>query len=404
VLVALLLAACSSAGTGTSSAPGGSASSTPAGQGAAAGDINLGFICTCSGSLASSIEISQPTFQAWVDAANAAGGIDGRRVNLIFMDDQGNPGLSEQDLHQLVQSDHVVAIIANSQVESDWPSYLDPRKIPVFGINDPATNMAEDPLFFPEGHTQDDLPSAIAAAARKAGVTHLGMLYCAESAICQELVGPQGQAASAAGVKLVYSGSISASATSYAAECLAAEQAGATGIVVYDSIQEVELVATSCARQGYHPTFVENDGAVAQSYLGTDNLSSGLMSIQPDIPFSVTDTPATRAMTAALRTYQPSVLSSSNFSETVVQAWTAGQLFKAAAEAGEIGQGGAVSASQVLNGADSLTKETLGGLAPALTFRAGQQHTVSCWFWMRTANGKFTTPYGLTPACSSSQS
>ncbi len=400
VIAALLMAGCSSSNSSSTSSSAGSTASSSTSASAAA-PINLGFLCTCSGPLASSIEISHPTYEAWVSAVNAAGGIDGHQVNLIFMDDQGNPGVSLADLEHMVQDDHVVAIVGNSQVESSWVSYVDAHQIPVFGINDPATQMGSDPLYFPEGHTEGNLPAAIAIAAKKAGVTALGMMYCAESPICEELVKPQEQAAAAAGLKLAYSGAISATATTYAAQCLAAKQAGANGIVVYDSVQEVELAASSCAQQGYHPTFIENDGAVAQSFLKTPNLSNGLMSVQPDIPFNVTNTPATQAMMAALQKYQAGVLTDPDFSEIVVQAWTSGQEFMAAAEAGKIGIGGAPSASQVLAGADSLKDATLGGLAPGLTFTAGQAHSVTCWFWMRTQNGKFTTPYGLTPACSS---
>jgi hypothetical protein len=53
--------------------------------------------------------------------------------------------------------------------------------------------------------------------------------------------------------------------------------------------------------------------------------------------------------------------------------------------------------------ANSLKDETLGGLAPALTFEAGKTHSVLCWFLMRTENGKFTTPYGTDPSCSPDQ-
>jgi hypothetical protein len=39
--------------------------------------------------LASSIEISHPTYQAWVSAINATtGGINEHKINLMFKDDQ----------------------------------------------------------------------------------------------------------------------------------------------------------------------------------------------------------------------------------------------------------------------------------------------------------------------------
>jgi branched-chain amino acid transport system substrate-binding protein len=105
-------------------------------------------------------------------------------------------------------------------------------------------------------------------------------------------------------------------------------------------------------------------------------------------------------MYSALTKYQPGVLTDQNFGETVIQAWTAMSSFAAAVKAGGT-SGSALTPAQVLDGLYTFNDQTLGGLAPGLTFKKGQKHSVSCWFWLRTNGSAFTTPYGLTASCAS---
>ena len=71
------------------------------------------------------------------------------------------------------------------------------------------------------------------------------------------------------GVKLAYNTQISFSAPSYAAECLAAQQAGVKALFIGDSVTVVESVAKDCAQQGYFPTMLASDGAVGIQFATT---------------------------------------------------------------------------------------------------------------------------------------
>ena len=64
---------------------------------------------------------------------------------------------------------------------------------------------------------------------------------------------------------------------------------------------------------------------------------NGNLDVQPDIPFLVDSTPATKAMNAAIDKYEPSLAKSPNFGEVVVEAWTSGLLFEDAAKAANLG-------------------------------------------------------------------
>jgi branched-chain amino acid transport system substrate-binding protein len=361
--------------------------------------IKIGYICSCTGALASSVAVAPRAYRAWVSAQNAAGGINGHKIQLIFKDDQTNPGTSMSQLQQLVGQDHVVAIVDISNVDQGWASYLTAQHVPVIGSNISSLLMFSDPNFFAEGQTNDSLPTAVALAAKKVGSKKMALLYCAESPICQQLVAPEKAAIAKAGLQLVYSSSISATSSSFAAECLAAQQAGATTLFIADAVAVVQSVAQSCTKQGYKPQVIADDGAVAQSFLKTPGLSTGMIAMQPNLPFSVTNTPEAQRMLAAFKKYQPGLTSDPNYNEEVVESWASGLLFAQAAKNGGLGLNGAATSQQLYDGLYKMSNVTLNGMAPGLTFKPKQPNPVDCWFWQRTDNGKFTTPYGLNPVC-----
>ncbi len=222
-------------------------------------------------------------------------------------------------------------------------------------------------------------------------------MYCAEAAACQELVAPLEAIGPKYGVKLAYNTQISFSAPSYAAECLAAQQAGVKALFIGDSVTVVQSVAKDCAAQGYNPTIIASDGAVGIQFTSTPGLENNLLAFEPQIPFNVTNTPATKDMVAAFKKYQPSLMSSPNYNGEVDEAWVSGLMLAKAVEDGS--PGNTVTSAEILKGLHSFKDETLGGMAPPLTFTAGKPNLTDCWFWMTTAHGKFTEKYGLTPEC-----
>jgi branched-chain amino acid transport system substrate-binding protein len=373
-----------------SAAPSGAATKAP---------INVGYICSCTSPQASSVVTNRSAYEAYVDWTNAHGGIAGHKIKLFLADDSANPATSSADVHTFVTKDHVQAIVSLAGSPSSWDKYVDGLHIPVVGADGSPLDFYTDPNFFFPGQTDDSLPAAVAIAAKKAGSKNFGVMYCAESPSCQELVAPLEAIGPKYGVKLAYNTQISFSAPSYAAECLAAKQAGVKALFIGDAVTVVESVAKDCAQQGYNPTIIASDGAVGVGFATTPGLSNNLLAFEPQIPFNVTNTPATKAMVSAFKKYQPSLMSSPNYNGEVDEAWVSGLLLAAAVEAGS--PGNTITSAEILKGLHSLHGATLGGMAPPLTFKVGKPNLVDCWFWMTTSHGKFTEKYGLTPACSS---
>ncbi len=62
-----------------------------AGASSSSAPIKIGFICACTGPLASGVLEIPPATKAWADSVNAAGGINGHKIDLIVDDDDSNP-------------------------------------------------------------------------------------------------------------------------------------------------------------------------------------------------------------------------------------------------------------------------------------------------------------------------
>ena len=130
--LAAALAACGSSSSSSSSASSvGSASNAAATVAKTSGPaFNLGAICSCSGAQAAALANLKAVSQTWADSVNAAGGVNGHPVKLTVLDDGGNPATALQDVKQLVESDHIQALVSDgSLADNSWASYV-PRLPP----------------------------------------------------------------------------------------------------------------------------------------------------------------------------------------------------------------------------------------------------------------------------------
>ena len=65
-----------------------------------ANPIKIGFSIPLTGGLASNGKAILATYQMWQDDINAKGGLLGRKVELVYYDDQSNPTLVARNLLQ----------------------------------------------------------------------------------------------------------------------------------------------------------------------------------------------------------------------------------------------------------------------------------------------------------------
>ena len=144
-----LATACSS-NSGTSASTSTTSPSASGSAVAASGsDLVIGTIGNFSGPSAEPEHLAG--LQAWVDSVNASGGIKGRQVKLVVEDDQGDATKSQADIRQLVQVDHVLAIVSPEAggTESGWASYVQQQHVAVVGGQADTPDVVHQPVLLP---------------------------------------------------------------------------------------------------------------------------------------------------------------------------------------------------------------------------------------------------------------
>ena len=107
-LVCLAGAACSAPGSSSSSASGGSSS------GSGSGPIKIAVVDAQSGSSSDLGQFEYRGVKLAVDQANAAGGVDGRKIALSLLDDQGDPTVGTE-LARKIASQGDVAMLGTAE-------------------------------------------------------------------------------------------------------------------------------------------------------------------------------------------------------------------------------------------------------------------------------------------------
>jgi len=136
-VTALLAAACSSSSTGGSAAGGSSA------PGVTSTTILFGQTVPKTGPAALYGE-STAGVQAYFDYVNAHGGVNGRKIHFISLNDQYQPPIALQDTKTLVYTDHVfaeVAVNGTAATEANI-TVLGPNNVPLVGPQTGATIFA----------------------------------------------------------------------------------------------------------------------------------------------------------------------------------------------------------------------------------------------------------------------
>jgi ABC-type branched-subunit amino acid transport system substrate-binding protein len=134
-------------------AAGGTAGAQGSAPGVSATQINVGAISSKTGPLAGYFGGLSPGMIAYFNMVNAKGGINGRKIVLTNnLDDGGSPSQFTQDVHTLIDQDHVFA----AAVASAWfvPNYFVSTKTPTYGYNVTANWQTAPNLFAVGGSTQ----------------------------------------------------------------------------------------------------------------------------------------------------------------------------------------------------------------------------------------------------------
>jgi branched-chain amino acid transport system substrate-binding protein len=381
-VLSVAMAACGSSGKHSATAKRSTGVSSAAAAVPATGTpIKIGLLGTFSGtSEAPEQAAARDTYQAWVSTVNASGGIEGHPIDLIIMDDAANPGTSVADVETLL-SDHVVAIADSSLVDETWAATVQAAHIPVVGFNNTESPFDQNPDFYPAGETIESTAYALVAAAKTAGAANFGVLYCAEAIQCAEYVPLYKSASQKIGLPFPYNASISATAPNFTAQCLAAQEAHITALLINDSPQTIERVAANCHQQGYNPLYVEQGDGTNLTVTSAPGLSQNTLLIFGEYPYFSTS-PIVQPMNAAVDKYDPGLRASTTggWNGYAENGWVGGLLLGAAIKAGGLTPSATPTSSEIRSGLDNLNGNDLDGWTSPLSFTSGHTHSDNCWF------------------------
>jgi branched-chain amino acid transport system substrate-binding protein len=358
-------------------------------------------ICSCSGGTFGGLhQAVYDVYDSWARATNASGGLDGHQIALTEVDDQANPALAASAVGKLVSA-KVVAIVDMSLLDSVWAGKAAAARIPVAGGDVANAVFSTNADFFPQGQTPNAIADAMMATAKETGASKIGILYCAEAVVCQQLLAPEEKAAQAAGLKIAFTASITATAPNYTSQCLAAQQAHVTALLVFHAAEVVSRVGADCKRQSYTPAYVTEGGGFSNLLVSAPGVNDNLWTVFSDLPYFA-DSPAVLAANAAIDKYHPGLRADpNNWSELAFEAWVCAQLLQAAVKESGLGPSGTPSADVIAKGLHAIKNNDLDGLAPPLTFVAdGRPNVISCWYVGRVRNGgKTSVANGGKAAC-----
>lgn len=117
--------------------------------GASDKEIKLGNLVPYSGP-ASAYGTIGKAMTAYFEKVNAEGGVNGRRINFITLDDAYNPAKSVEQTRKLVEQDEVLALVGSLGTAHSMAvqRYLNAKKVPQLFVNTGATRFG-DPKNFP---------------------------------------------------------------------------------------------------------------------------------------------------------------------------------------------------------------------------------------------------------------
>jgi branched-chain amino acid transport system substrate-binding protein len=400
LLAGVLAAALGVAACSSSSSSSGSSGATASGTSAAAPKgalIKIGVIGSLTGAQASSSDQGATVAPAWADWVNANGGIDGHPVQVIVMDDKGDPATAQADGQQLA-SDGVAAIIVSSDnLVSAYDSAAIAKGIPLIGgPSDENDWYAKAGMFPTMTGIVNGLAAQVAVAAQYGHAKKFANLYCAEVAACAQANPVLQAAAKAAGIGYTQL-AVSSTAPSYTAQCLQLKQEGVDYAQLNFTTAAAVRFVQNCQAQGYNPTWGSSEQSIGAAYASLPNFTAyGPAYAFPSV--------AGAATVDQFRSVMQKYASGSNWREgTASFTWDGLQVLAQAVKDENIPAATAVTAADVTAGLYSFKNQNLGGLlANGLTYTKDKPFGITanaCYFVVGMKDGQTTAPAGLTPQC-----
>lgn len=360
-----------------------------AGGAANKGTIKLGTLWSSISSTtgAKTLEEAKKVAQVWVDTANAAGGVNGYKIELVARDNKNDIARGAANVKEL-ESAGVLAIIgadAAAQISAS-DKLLQDKGLPYLGGVPYTPEFDDHPMFFPVSAGFTAGVYGQVAAARDAGAKHFRSLSCSEVAACSSSGPARAAAGQREGVKVTEQ-LASAVAPDYTANCISAKNDGVDFFQANGT--NLANLVRDCTRQNYHPIFAQG-GAANQAVI---DAAKGEQIVGNLFEFGVFyDGPEVARFRQALGKTDLSLSGTTNpATQTSVQSWIAWEM--AGAAINKLTQANPTR-QDLVNALYSIKGETLGGQVPPLDYSVQRPGTglhagADCWTEQIVKDGKY---------------
>jgi branched-chain amino acid transport system substrate-binding protein len=307
--------------------------------------------------------------RAWVNDVNARGGLAGHPVELVAVDDRGDPSTALALARRLVEQDGVLAIYGTGMptTEQAVAPYLLQKGVPIIGTCICNTQVDDSQIVFQVGYGSKKglswaqlAPVLDGSDKRKAAV-----LYCREAQTCSDLRDAIHDWVEKGGVpiQIVYEAQISIAQPDFTGEVIQARNAGADVIITLAENPTTIRVARSAHRQNWKPVIATQQGGSDERFIrdGGADVEGSLIS---HTTASWVDSPLMADYRDAMARYVPGGARGGMGANV----WVAGKLIEKLAERFPPHP----TSADVLNGLYGLRGETLGGRIPPTTYTRGK--------------------------------
>ncbi|HEY1651501.1 MAG TPA: ABC transporter substrate-binding protein [Acidimicrobiales bacterium] len=355
--------------------------------------VKIGTIGPYSGVLGAIFADGPRTLSAWATYANSQGGLNGHPVKVIVGDDQGDPATSQTLVRRMVESDKIIAMVANTNIFGfeQLQKYTQEKGIPLIGGDGVHPAWFTAPNSFPTAApVAQQIIKGLDYLIQKRGASKIAILYCLEvSALCTYLTNEVKK--SEIGKYIVQDYQVSLVAPSYTSQCLRMKQAGVDTLYLMMDTAGGARALQDCANQGFKPTTMLLSLNATSQTVKMPALAN-LLVIGATFPPASSGTPAIELYNKVLSTYAPSV----EYSGATSFAWAGAQMLDLVGK--NLSEN--PTSAELFEALWTVKNETLGGLIVPTTFAKGKPPEVQrCVFLWGIANSTWSAPQGLKPLC-----
>jgi branched-chain amino acid transport system substrate-binding protein len=338
--------------------------------------IVLGAVGTKSGLIGSALENGFRGLTVWEKWVNANGGVQGRPVKIIQVDDAADPGKHAAAVRKLIREDGVVAFIGNIApftLSAGLP-LLEQSQIPAIGGDGGDGAWFTSPLAFPiSGQTV-----ARSRPAAKWAIEHLAqrkaaLVYVSEAEAPSVLAHNFGDEWQKRGGQIVMDAGVSLVTPDFTGEVLQAQSSGADIMFVLLEKAACNRFLDAAQRQGFAPLVIApactTQNALSHKAITTNKLYSAA-SVRVALTTIDNPSPAQLEAQAAGKRFDPSL----DLDGAFMFGWLAGKLFEEAMAQ----PGTTLTGPGIIAALHKLPTTTLGGLVSPQSWPPGPHPEGRC--------------------------